>query len=139
MKIMLEIIITAIIMWALMSALYTWKEETNNNTLWNFLDYTLALPWIVVSAVLVIIAYPFVWLWHIFRNVIKPVSVECWNKAKIASYWKIGNWYFCIDRKARALCNKFFIVRVVEPNNHIEHYPTVEVHNEPSVPDGEFR
>ncbi len=136
---MLPIIITIVAMWALMSALYTWKEETNNNSLWHFLDYALSLPWIVLSAILIIIAYPFVWLWHIFRNVIKPVSAECWNKAKIHNYWKVGNWYFCVDRKARALCNKFFIVRVVRPADRITHTPTVETHNEPSVPSGEFR
>ena len=136
---MLEIILSVLITWMVMGALYTWKEETCNNTLYNILDYAISLPWVVLTGIFIIICYPFMLIWKFFRNAIKGVTVECWEKAKIKKYWKLGNLYFCWDSRARAWQNKLFLVRVVEPANRIIHTPRIEVHNEPSVPSGEFR
>ena len=136
---MLEIPLSILGTWLVLGALFYWYEETSNNTLYNVLDRVITLPWLAVFAICIVVWYPFLLIWKFFRNAVKGVSVKCWETHKPNRHLKMGNLYLCYDPKARALCNKFFIVRVVKPSNHIEHYPTIEVHNEPSVPDGEFR
>jgi hypothetical protein len=132
-------VIGAVSMWALIGALYTWKEETSNNIVYNVLDYAIALPWVVLAVVFVIISYPFLLIWKFIRNAVRPVSQEAWDKCKFKHYFKIGNFRVVYDEKARAFCNKLFLVRIAHPSNHIVHDPVVVTHNEPSVPDGEFR
>lgn len=132
-------VIGAVSMWALIGALYTWKEETSNNIVYNVLDYAIALPWVVLAVVFVIISYPFLLIWKFIRNAVRPVSQEAWDKCKFKHYFKIGNFRVVYDEKARAFCNKLFLVRIAHPSNHIVHDPVVITHNEPSVPDGEFR
>lgn len=132
-------VIGAVSMWALIGALYTWKEETSNNIVYNILDYAIALPWVVLAVVFVIISYPFLLIWKFIRNAVRPVSQEAWDKCKLKHYFKIGNFRVVYDEKARAFCNKLFLVRIAHPSNHIVHDPVVITHNEPSVPDGEFR
>lgn len=132
-------VIGAVSMWALIGALYTWKEETSNNIVYNVLDYAITLPWVVLAVVFVIISYPFLLIWKFIRNAVRPVSQEAWDKCKFKHYFKIGNFRVVYDEKARAFCNKLFLVRIAHPSNHIVHDPVVITHNEPSVPDGEFR
>jgi hypothetical protein len=132
-------VIGAVSMWALIGALYTWKEETSNNIVYNVLDYAIALPWVVLAVVFVIISYPFLLIWKFIRNAVRPVSQEAWDKCKFKHYFKIGNFRVVYDERARAFCNKLFLVRIAHPSNHIVHDPVVITHNEPSVPDGEFR
>lgn len=132
-------VIGAVSMWALIGALYTWKEETSNNIVYNVLDYAIALPWVVLAVVFVIISYPSLLIWKFIRNAVRPVSQEAWDKCKFKHYFKIGNFRVVYDEKARAFCNKLFLVRIAHPSNHIVHDPVVITHNEPSVPDGEFR
>ncbi len=132
-------VIGAVSMWALIGALYTWKEETSNNIVYNVLDYAIALPWVILAVVFVIISYPFLLIWKFIRNAVRPVSQEAWDKCKFKHYFKIGNFRVVYDEKARAFCNKLFLVRIAHPSNHIVHDPVVITHNEPSVPDGEFR
>ena len=136
---MLEIILSVLITWMVMGALYTWKEETCNNTLWNILDYAISLPWVVLTGIFIIIWYPFMLIWKFIRNAVKPVTQEAWDRVKIEKYLKIGNLYICYDQKARAFCNKLFLVRIARPRNSIAHDPVLIVSNEPSVPKGEFR
>lgn len=136
---MLEILLSVLITWMVMGALYTWKEETCNNTLWNILDYAISLPWVVLTGILIIIWYPFMLIWKFIRNAVKPVTQEAWDRVKIEKYFKIGNLYICYDQKARAFCNKLFLVRIARPRNTIAHDPVLIVSNEPSVPEGEFR
>ena len=136
---MLEILLSVLITWMVMGALYTWKEETCNNTLYNILDYAISLPWVVLTGIFIIIWYPFMLIWKFIRNAVKPVTQEAWDRVKIEKYLKIGNLYICYDQKARAFCNKLFLVRIARPRNTIAHDPVLIVSNEPSVPKGEFR
>ena len=136
---MLEILLSALITWMVIGALYAWKEETCNNTLWNILDYAISLPWVVLTGIFIIIWYPFMLIWKFIRNAVKPVTQEAWDRVKIEKYLKIGNLYICYDQKARAFCNKLFLVRIAQPRNAIAHDPVLIVSNEPSVPEGEFR
>ena len=135
----LMFVLGAVGMWFVLGALYTWKEETNNNVIYDVLDYAIALPWAILAGIAIIICYPFMLIWKFIRNAVKPVSQEAWDRVKIEKYFKIGNLYICYDKKARAFCNKLFLVRIAHPSNYIVHDPIVIVHNEPSVPDGEFR
>ena len=75
----------------------------------------------------------------VFRNAVKGVSAQCWERNKPDRYWKTGNLYWCYDPKARALCNKLFLVRVVVPRETIAHEPRLISHDTPSTPPGEFR
>ena len=136
---MLEILLSVLITWMVIGALYTWKEETCNNTLYNVLDYAISLPWVVLTGIFIIIWYPFMLIWKFIRNAVKPVTQEAWDRVKIEKYLKIGNLYICYDQKARAFCNKLFLVRIARPRNTIAHDPVLIVSNEPSVPEGEFR
>ena len=136
---MLEILLSILGAWLVFGALYAWKEETCNNTLYNILDYALSLPWVILAGIAVIIWYPFMLIWKFIRNAVKPVTQEAWDRVKIEKYLKIGNLYICYDQKARAFCNKLFLVRIARPRNVIAHDPVLIVSNEPSVPEGEFR
>ena len=137
---MLEILLSILIPWMVMGALYTWIEETCNNTLYNVLDYAISLPWVVLTRIFIIIWYPFMLIWKFIRNAVKPVTQEAWDRVKIEKYLKIGNLYICYDQKARAFCNKLFLVRIAKPRNAIAHDPVLIVADDtPSTPPGEFR
>lgn len=137
---MLEIVLSILGAWLVFGALYAWKEETCNNTLYNILDYALSLPWVVLAGIAIIIWYPFMLIWKFIRNAVKPVTQEAWDRVKIEKYLKIGNLYICYDQKARAFCNKLFLVRIAKPRNAIAHDPILIVADDtPSTPPGEFR
>ena len=136
---MLEIILSILGTWLVLGALFFWYEETGNNTLYNILDRVITLPRLVVFAICVVVWYPFLLIWKFFRNAIKGVSATAWERYKPDRHLKMGNFYLCFDPKARALCNKFFLVRVVVPRESIAHDPGLVSHDTPSTPSGEFR
>ena len=136
---MLNAILSAVIMWVVLGALYAWREETSNNTVYDVLDYAISLPWVILGVAFVIISYPFLLVWKFIRNAVRPVSQEAWDKCKFKHVLKLGSFRLVYDEKARAFCNKLFLVRIAHPSNYIVHDPVVITHNEPSVPDGEFR
>jgi hypothetical protein len=135
---MLNAIYGAVAMWVLLGALFFWYDETANSSIYNFLDRVITLPWLIIYGAFVVMMFPLVCIWKFFRNAIKGVSLEAWNKYKTDKYLKMGNFYLCLDPKARALCNKLFLVRVVIPNDHITHDPELRTSNKPSTPPGEF-
>ena len=136
---MLNAILGAVIMWFVVGALYAWKEETSNNVVYNVLDYAISLPWVILVGLFVIVWYPFLLIWKFIRNAVRPVSQEAWDKCKLKHSWRLGSFRLVYDERARAFCNKLFLVRIAHPSNHIVHDPIVIVYNEPSVPEGEFR
>ena len=136
---MLAILLSILGTWLVLGALFYWYEETSNNTLYNVLDRVITLPWLAVFAIIIVVWYPFLLLWKFFRNAVKGVSVRCWEAHKPDRYLKMGNLYFCYDPKAKALCNKLFLVRVVVPRESIAHEPGLVSHDTPSAPPGEFR
>lgn len=136
---MLEIILSILGTWLVLGALFFWYEETGNNKLYNILDRVITLPWLAVFAIFVVVWYPFLFLWKFLRNAVKGVSVKCWEIHQPDHYFKLGNFYFCYDKRARALCNKVFLVRVVVPRETIAHEPGLVSHDTPSTPPGEFR
>ena len=136
---MLEILLSILGAWLVFGALYAWKEETCNNTLYNVLDYALSLPWLILAGIAIIIWYPFMLIWKFIRNCVKPVTQEAWDRVEIDRFIRMGNVYLCYDPKARALCNKLFLVRIARPRNAIAHDPVLVSDDTPSTPSGEFR
>lgn len=137
---MLAIILSILGTWVVLGAIYGWMTETNNGTLYNILEGAITLPWMAFGAVCIIVWYPLLCIWKFFRNAVKGVSAKCWETHKPDHYWKTGNLYWCYDKRARALCNKLFLVRVVVPRETIAHYPVLmECDDTPSTPSGEFR
>ena len=126
-------------MWVILGGLFVWFTKTSSYVVEDILECIIPLPWVVVAVLYVIVATPFICIWKFFRNAIRGVSVECWDRAKINHYWKIGCFRLCYDPKARAISNKLFLVRIVNPASYIVHTPQIQYYDEPSVPDGEFR
>lgn len=128
-----------LVWWIISSLLTSWRSVTDSGMVDEILEYVICLPIVLVSWVCIAIAIPFICIWKFFRNAFKGVSVNAWETYHPDDYWKIGNVYFCYDRRARAISNKLFLVRVVKPRDYIAHCPMVERDNSPSVPSGEFR
>lgn len=132
----MEYVTGAIVMWIVLAGLFTWYQETYNSTL----EVIVALPIVVTAWTFVIVCLPFYMFWKFIRNAIKGVSQDVWDKANIKHFKKIGNFCFVYDEKARALQNKFFMVRLVpSKGKQIAHSPEVIYDNTPSSPEGEFR
>ena len=136
---MLAIILSILGTWLVLGALFYWYEETANNSLYNLLDRIITLPWLALFCVFVVVWYPFLLIWKFIRNCVKPVTQEAWDRVKIDRFIKMGNVYLCYDPKARALCNKLFLVRIARPRNAIAHDPVLVSDDTPSTPSGEFR
>ena len=90
---MLNAIYGAVAMWVLLGALFFWYDETANSSIYNFLDRVITLPWLIIYGVFVMVMFPLVCIWKFFRNAIKGVSLEAWNKYKTSiSRWAISTF-----------------------------------------------
>jgi hypothetical protein len=104
--------------WFILGSLFILCAETTSKTVYNVLKVVIPLPCIIIFMVL---AYPSIIVWRFIRNAVRGVTAECWEKAGVKKYVKLGNYYLCYDTKARSVCNKLFLVRVVRPKNRITH------------------
>ena len=125
---MMNFIYGVLITWFLLGIGYSmwWGEN-------NFYDLLMELPAQIVTTIITVICFPFIWFYCVFlRHTINPVNPAVLNVQKIIkdSHKIYGNLYFCHDKKARALRNKIFFFRV---DSKIPD-PT-----KPSVPNGNFR
>lgn len=79
----------------------------------------IQLPYLLirtgVEIILEILLFPFIFFWHLFRNVSKPVKMEAVQNLKLMddSTHLFGGIYFCHDKKAKRFVNKFFFYRVI--------------------------
>ena len=79
----------------------------------------IQLPYLLirtgVEIILEILLFPFILLWHLFRNVSKPVKMEAVQNLKLMddSTHLFGGIYFCHDKKAKRFVNEFFFYRVI--------------------------
>ena len=136
----LMFVLGAVGMWVLLGAVYGWMCECSSRGLENILEIVLSLPWVILAGVAVVVWYPFFCLWKFFRNAIKPVSQQAWDKCHFENnFLAIGNFRIVYDKKARALCNKLFLVRIAKPADEVQRDPIVIYSDEPSSPKGEFR
>ena len=80
----------------------------------NFIQLPYLLVYTILEIILEIILFPFVFLWKLFRNVSKPVKLEAIQNLKLMddSTHLFGSIYFCHDKKAKRIVNKFFFCRV---------------------------
>ena len=81
----------------------------------DFIQLPYLLIRTVVEIILEVMLFPFFFLWHLFRNVSKPVKLEEVQNLKLMddSTHLFKGIYFCHDKKAKSFMNKFFFYRVI--------------------------
>ena len=74
----------------------------------------IQLPYLLIMGILEIILFPFIFLWKLFRHCIRPVELERIQNLKLMddSTHLFGSIYFCHDKTAKRIANKFFFYRV---------------------------
>lgn len=94
----------------------------------NIIELPALILGFILRIVFEIVFFIPIFLWKLFRNVNKPVKSEAIQNLKLKddSVHVFGNIYFCHDKKAKSILNKFFFYAVIPE----------EI---PSVPEGKFR
>lgn len=89
-------------------------EELWGQRWMNFIQFPYLLIMDTLDIILEIILFPFFFLWKLFRNVIRPVKSEAIQNLKLMddSTHLFGSIYFCHDKTAKRIVNKFFFYRV---------------------------
>ena len=89
-------------------------EELWGQRWMNFIQFPYLLITGILEIILEIILFPFLFLWKLFRNVIRPVKSEAIQNLKLwnDSVHVVGPIYFCHDKTAKRIVNKFFFYRV---------------------------
>ena len=89
-------------------------EELWGQRWMNFIQFPYLLIMNTLDIILEIILFPFIFLWKLFRNVIRPVKSEAIQNLKLMddSTHLFGSIYFCHDKTAKRIVNKFFFYRV---------------------------
>lgn len=89
-------------------------ERFWGQTFMNIIQLPYLLIMAIVEIILEAILFPFIFLWKLFRNVNKPVKLEAIQNLKLMddSTHLFGSIYFCHDKKAKRIVNKFFFYRV---------------------------
>lgn len=119
-----------LMMWFILSFLKWWEEHTPSYITEQVLDIIISAPMVLIYIICMVIAFPFMWLWKFFRNAVRGVSIDTWNKVKVPKYWVFGNFRLCYDSRAKALINKVFLVRIVRTGGLV-HEPALEKRNRP--------
>ena len=90
-------------------------EELWGQRWMNFIQFPYLLIMDTLDIILEIILFPFLFLWKLFRNVIRPVKSEAIQNLKLwdDSVHVVGPIYFCHDKSAKRIANKFFFYRVI--------------------------
>lgn len=88
-------------------------EELWGQRWMNFIQLPYLLIMGILGIILEIILFPFIFLWKLFRNVIKPVKLETIQNLKLMddSTHLFGGIYFCHDKTAKRIVNKSFFYR----------------------------
>ena len=122
---MINYLVCALGVWMLMGVLFAVYEDASQTWLIRLSKCLICLPWnIIYHFLLYIIFLPTAIVWKFFRNAVRGVSVECWEKfSSNIRYWKLGCLRLCHDKTARAISNKWFLVRIVKPAEEIKHLP----------------
>lgn len=91
-------------------------EELWGQRWMNFIQLPYLLIMGIVEIILEIILFPFIFLWKLFRNVIRPVKSEAIQNLKLwnDSVHVVGPIYFCHDKTAKRIVNKFFFYRIIQ-------------------------
>ena len=92
-------------------------KNWGNSRYFNFIELPVVIIEFVVELLLEIILFPFIFLWRLCRNVIRPVKSEAVQNLKLweHSTHLVGPIYFCHDKKAKRIVSKFFFFRVLPP------------------------
>ena len=89
-------------------------EELWGQRWMNFIQLPYLLIMGILEIILEIILFPFIFVWKLFRNVIRPVKSEAIQNLKLwdDSTHLFGSIYFCHDKTAKRIVNKIFFYRV---------------------------
>lgn len=89
-------------------------EELWGQRWMNFIQLPYLFITGILEIILEIILFPFIFLWKLFRNVIRPVKSEAIQNLKLwdDSVHVVGPIYFCHDKTTKRIANKFFFYRV---------------------------
>lgn len=90
-------------------------EELWGQRWMNFIQFPYLLIMDTLDIILEIILFPILFLWKLFRNVIRPVKSDAIQNLKLMddSTHLFGSIYFCHDKTAKRIVNKFFFYRVI--------------------------
>ena len=90
-------------------------EELWGQRFMNFIQFPYLMLTTLLEIVLTIVLFPFVFLWKLFRHVIRPVESERIQNLKLMddSTHLFGSIYFCHDKTAKRLVNKCFFYRII--------------------------
>lgn len=90
-------------------------EELWGQRWMNFIQLPYLLIMGILEIILEIILFPFIFLWKLSHNVIRPVKSEAIQNLKLwnDSVHVVGPIYFCYDKSAKRIVNKFFFYRVI--------------------------
>lgn len=108
--------------WIVMGVVFQFHEVAMTGWAVDLSENILNLPLIIIWRILYYaILYPFLCVWRFFYKAIRGVPKQAWEdaKPKLRREWKIGCFRLCYRHDARRLCNKFFLVRIVEPEEKI--------------------
>ena len=85
-------------------------EELWGQRWMNFIQF----PYLLITGILEIILFPFIFLWKLFRHCFRPVELERIQNLKLMddSTHLFGSIYFCHDKTAKRFVNKIFFYRV---------------------------
>ena len=88
-------------------------EELWGQRWMNFIQLPYLLIMDTLDIILEIILFPFIFLWKLFRHCIRPVELERIQNLKLMddSTHLLGSIYFCHDKTAKRIANKFFFYR----------------------------
>lgn len=119
---MINYLLCGLGVWVLMGLLMVGYECAPQQWASNLCQNAIYLPLsIIFYSILYFIVFPCACIWKFFRNAIKGVSVECWEKFNAPPHLKFGCFRLCHDKTARKWCNRFFLVRIVKPSEEIKH------------------
>lgn len=110
--------------WMVMGVIFQLHEVAMTGWSIDLFENIIYLPWNIIYYVLYYtILYPFLCVWWFFRRAIKGMSKQAWEEAKpkLRREWKFGCFRLCYHHNARRSYSKFFLVRIVEPAEKINH------------------
>lgn len=110
--------------WMVMSVIFQLHEVATTGWSIDLFENIINLPWNIVGYIVrYTILYPFFCVWRFFYKAIRGVPKQAWEdaKPKLRREWKFGCFRLCYRHNACRLYDKFFLVRLVEPAEKINH------------------
>lgn len=120
---MLIVIITFIVSWFIFSAIYYLKEETINSNFLAITDLLLSAPILILIKLLLIVTFPFIFLYIEFKLIFKGVKRSVWESYKYKGIHckQLGNFVFVYSPK-NVIWYRLYIARFLKETNIKQSY-----------------